>query len=123
MNEHTTGRQIGRRGFLRTLGVAAGTFAAAPLQQATAHASAHLPAVASPAFLRTLPNHTLTPFSIKIPNDTLHDIAKRVRSYEWLESPSNNHTWSYGTNLDYLRELCAYWVRDYDWRAAERAMN
>src|SRR5262249_45536757 len=29
----------------------------------------------------------------------------------------------YGTNLDYLMELVAYWRRDFDWRKQEEALN
>ncbi|MEY4580341.1 MAG: hypothetical protein RL701_5044, partial [Pseudomonadota bacterium] len=31
--------------------------------------------------------------------------------------------WDYGTNLDYLKELVAYWQHDFDWRALERQLN
>ena len=31
--------------------------------------------------------------------------------------------WDYGANLDYMKELCDYWVNDFDWRAQERKIN
>jgi pimeloyl-ACP methyl ester carboxylesterase len=31
--------------------------------------------------------------------------------------------WEPGTNLDYMRELCAYWISDYDWRTHEAELN
>jgi hypothetical protein len=31
--------------------------------------------------------------------------------------------WSQGTDLDYLRDLLAYWADGFDWRAAERELN
>lgn len=31
--------------------------------------------------------------------------------------------WDYGTNLAYLKDLVAYWIDGYDWRAAEQTMN
>ena len=31
--------------------------------------------------------------------------------------------WDYGTNLDYLKQLCAYWVDEYDWRKHEADLN
>lgn len=64
----------------------------------------------------------IEPFTIHIPDDVLERICKRVREYRWHEMPSDGG-WHYGTNLDYLRDLCAYWVQDYDWRAAEAALN
>ncbi len=31
--------------------------------------------------------------------------------------------WAYGTNLDYMKELCAYWLDEFDWRTHEAAIN
>ena len=31
--------------------------------------------------------------------------------------------WSYGANLDYMKELCAYWLDDFDWRKQEAELN
>jgi len=62
------------------------------------------------------------PFSIDIPNDTLDDIQTRVRNYPWHEMPIDGG-WNYGTNLDYMKELCDYWVSDYDWRKEEARLN
>ena len=31
--------------------------------------------------------------------------------------------WVYGTNLDYMKELCSYWVEDFNWQRQERAIN
>jgi microsomal epoxide hydrolase len=31
--------------------------------------------------------------------------------------------WDYGTNLDYMKELCAYWVDEFDWRKQEAILN
>jgi microsomal epoxide hydrolase len=31
--------------------------------------------------------------------------------------------WAYGTNLDYMKELCAYWVEQFDWRKQETIIN
>ena len=35
----------------------------------------------------------------------------------------NNGSWDNGTNMDYLKELCAYWVDGFDWRAQEARIN
>ena len=61
-------------------------------------------------------------FTIDIPDATLDRIRQRVADYDWHEMPSDGG-WGYGANLDYMRELCAYWVEAYDWRAHEAAMN
>ena len=62
------------------------------------------------------------PFRIAIPEDTLDRIRARVAAYEWHEMPDDGG-WAYGANLDYMKELCAYWVEEFDWRTQEAALN
>jgi len=62
------------------------------------------------------------PFTIAVPQARLDRIRARVAEYEWHEMPENGG-WEFGTNLDYLRELCAYWLNTYDWRRWERELN
>nr|RAV97591.1 hypothetical protein DBT41_15145 [Aerococcus urinae] len=31
--------------------------------------------------------------------------------------------WAYGTDMTYMRELCDYWLKGYDWRKAEANLN
>jgi len=31
--------------------------------------------------------------------------------------------WAYGTHLGYMKELCAYWLNEFDWRKQEAAIN
>ena len=38
------------------------------------------------------------------------------------EMPSDGG-WEYGTNLDYMKEFCDYWVTKYDWRKEEAQIN
>jgi hypothetical protein len=64
----------------------------------------------------------IEPFSIEIPEtvlDDLNDRLARTRFPDQLEDVG----WSYGTDLAYLKELCAYWRSEFDWRAQERALN
>ncbi|MEM7405685.1 MAG: epoxide hydrolase family protein [Pseudomonadota bacterium] len=62
------------------------------------------------------------PFELRVADETLDFIWQRVRDYPWHEMPDDGG-WAYGTNLDYLRTFCEYWVNDYDWRAHEAALN
>ncbi len=67
-----------------------------------------------------------TPFKIDIPQATLDAIHAKVRAYEWHEMPRGpglEGTWAYGANLDFMRELCTYWVESYDWRKWESELN
>ena len=64
----------------------------------------------------------IEPFKIDVPDDVLADLQARLRRTRWpryLEGAG----WSYGTNPVYLRELVAYWLDDFDWRAQERQLN
>lgn len=62
------------------------------------------------------------PFKIDVPDATIRQILKRVRLYEWPEAPEDGG-WAYGTSLEYMKELAAYWANGYDWRAEETNLN
>jgi microsomal epoxide hydrolase len=55
----------------------------------------------------------IQPFRIDVADATLRQIRERVTQYPWHEMPDDGG-WDYGTNLDYLKQLCAYWVDEYD---------
>ena len=65
---------------------------------------------------------SIKPFQISIPDETLEQISEKVSGYNWHYMPDDGG-WSYGTNLDYMKELCAYWVEEYDWRRHESMLN
>ena len=62
------------------------------------------------------------PFQFHVADDVLKAITNRVATYPWHEMPDDGG-WDYGTNMEYLKELCAYWVNDFDWRAQEKRLN
>ena len=65
---------------------------------------------------------TPQPYALDVPDATIRRILERVRLYEWPDAPEDGG-WAYGTNLDYMKELAAYWVSGYDWRAEEAKLN
>lgn len=65
---------------------------------------------------------TVTPYQIAVPDDVLTDLRERLARTRWPDAV-DGAGWDYGTNLGYLRELCAYWQDGYDWRAAEAELN
>ena len=65
---------------------------------------------------------SIVPFTVAVPDKTIETIKSRVASYPWHEMP-NDGGWDYGTNLDYMKELCNYWVKDFDWRKQEAQIN
>jgi len=64
----------------------------------------------------------IQPFSINVPDRIISDIRRRVVDFPWHEMPEDGG-WAYGTNLDYMKELCTYWVEQFDWRKQETIIN
>ncbi len=71
---------------------------------------------------RTHADGAIAPFESRVPDAVLHAILARVADYPWHEMPDDGG-WDYGANLDYMKELCAYWVDGFDWRAQETQLN
>lgn len=61
-------------------------------------------------------------FEVKVPDETLAEIRRRIENFPWHEMPDDGG-WEYGTNLDYMKELCAYWLDEFDWRKQEAKIN
>src|SRR6266581_8114551 len=64
----------------------------------------------------------ITPFSIQIDAETLSDLRERIRKTRWPDQ-APGAAWEQGTDLEYLRQLLAYWADEFDWRAQERELN
>ena len=62
------------------------------------------------------------PFRVGLSDDVLADLRSRIRRTRWPEA-APDAPWKQGTDLDYLRELLAYWADGFDWRAQERWLN
>jgi microsomal epoxide hydrolase len=71
---------------------------------------------------RTDQNTPVRPFTSHVPDDLLEHIRTRVADFPWHEMPDDGG-WDYGANLDYMKELCAYWVDGFDWRTQEARLN
>ena len=52
---------------------------------------------------------TPQPYTISVADETLERIRTRVAAYDWHEMPDDGG-WAYGTNLEYMKELCEYWL-------------
>jgi pimeloyl-ACP methyl ester carboxylesterase len=64
----------------------------------------------------------MEPFFVKIDEQTLNDLRKRLVATRWTDEVENSN-WEAGTNLAYLRELCTYWEREFDWNKQEAYLN
>jgi len=57
----------------------------------------------------------IKPFTINVPDKILEQFIARVRSFPWAAMVELDG-WGHGTNLDYMKEFCAYWVDEYSWQ-------
>jgi pimeloyl-ACP methyl ester carboxylesterase len=62
------------------------------------------------------------PFALHVAEAQLDDLRDRLRQTRWPE-PATAPGWDQGVPLERLREVCATWAEDYDWRATERRLN
>ena len=61
-------------------------------------------------------------FKVDISKYVLDDIHSRVAGFPW-DMMTEDDGWKYGTNLAYMKELCKYWLEEFDWRAQEHRLN
>ncbi|HEV2929382.1 MAG TPA: epoxide hydrolase N-terminal domain-containing protein [Propionibacteriaceae bacterium] len=64
----------------------------------------------------------LEPTPIRVSEEVLADLQRRLGSTRWPED-AGNQDWYYGVHRAYLQELVDYWRSDFDWRRAEAAIN
>ncbi len=67
-------------------------------------------------------SEAITPFKIAIDQTQLDDLKRRLAATRWPDKETPND-WSQGIPLSYVKELCNYWEKDYDWRARETLLN
>ena len=61
-------------------------------------------------------------FKVKISEENLQNIYSKVKNYQWHEMPDDGG-WEYGTNLDYMKDFCKYWTKEFDWKKTEEKIN
>ncbi len=60
-------------------------------------------------------------FTINIEQRKLDELRDRLQATRLPTALGKG--WGYGTDLSYMKELLAYWQKDFDWRKAERELN
>ncbi len=65
----------------------------------------------------------MTPYTIHVPQAKLDAIRARVEGYQWFPAPANEQGFSYGMSTPVMKDIQAYWLESYDWRAAESDLN
>ena len=63
-----------------------------------------------------------SPFTLRVPDADIADLRDRLARTRFPDA-APGEPWAYGTSVDYLRDLVAYWRDGFDWRAAESKLN
>jgi pimeloyl-ACP methyl ester carboxylesterase len=66
--------------------------------------------------------HGFNAMRVRVPGAVMRDLHRRLGAVRWPHSVKGE-PWSDGTDLAFMHRLLAYWRRDFDWRAQERAIN
>jgi microsomal epoxide hydrolase len=61
-------------------------------------------------------------FRVEVSDAEIDDLRHRLRNTRWPDQIPGSG-WGYGTDLEYLRDLCATWESTFDWRAQEARFN
>ena len=64
----------------------------------------------------------IDPFKISYPKQRILEIKEKVEMFPWHEMPKEGG-WSFGTNIDYMKNLADYWTKKYDWESQELRLN
>lgn len=65
---------------------------------------------------------SITPFTVAVPQSALDDLHRRISNTRW-PAAETVADWSQGVPIAAMRDLCAYWADEYDWRRCETALN
>jgi pimeloyl-ACP methyl ester carboxylesterase len=77
---------------------------------------------AIPSPQQATPDAGIRPYRINVPQADLDDLRERLARTRWARDLPGTG-WERGVPTAYLRELAAYWAKEYDWRAHEAALN
>jgi microsomal epoxide hydrolase len=65
----------------------------------------------------------LNPYTIKIDNDVINGIYERISSFLPWKNLIEVEGWEHGTDPSYMKELCDYWINQFNWREQESKIN
>ncbi|WP_254528829.1 epoxide hydrolase family protein [Natrinema gelatinilyticum] len=64
----------------------------------------------------------IRPFEVAVDREEIDDLRTRLARTRWPDQLPDAG-WAYGTEREYLRELCGYWREEFDWSAFEDRLN
>ncbi|KAK3940175.1 alpha/beta-hydrolase [Diplogelasinospora grovesii] len=63
------------------------------------------------------------PFKISVPDSAVSHLKAKLASATFPDEVDFSDNWSYGSPLNDVKRLAAYWREGFDWRAAETRLN
>ena len=64
----------------------------------------------------------ITDFNVNFTEKEISPIYQKIKDYPWDSIP-DLEGWEHGTNKTYLKELCDYWINEFDWQKHEVEIN
>ena len=61
-------------------------------------------------------------FKINFKDEDVIKIQNKIKEFNWSKI-SSSKTWEMGTNPEKLKELCEYWIDEYDWFTDQDYLN
>ena len=61
-------------------------------------------------------------FNVNFTEKEISLVYKKVKDYPW-HSIVDLENWDHGTNKNYLKELCDYWIKNFDWNKHQLELN
>jgi microsomal epoxide hydrolase len=65
----------------------------------------------------------IKPFAVDWSKAAVDAVLARVAAYPFPPAPAVEDGWGYGCDAGFLKDICAYWTGDFDWRAAVAELN
>jgi microsomal epoxide hydrolase len=63
------------------------------------------------------------PFQLNVPESDLVDLRRRLELTRFPDEPASLAPWSTGASVSYMKDLIAWWRKDFNWRAQEAKLN
>jgi microsomal epoxide hydrolase len=64
----------------------------------------------------------ITDFNVNFTEKEISPIYQKIKDYPWNSIP-DLEGWEHGTNKTYLKELCDYWINEFDWQKHQVEIN
>ncbi len=65
---------------------------------------------------------TIRPFTIRIPDEAIQDLRRRLQATRWPVS-FDDAGWEDGASLSFIKRLVDHWLHRFDWREQEERLN